>query len=253
MYASEVAGLADLPGNPYRAEVHRFGNAIVVICGELPGSSLYNRILCAGPDDLADLERAVAYMRSRSVRPRVDISPLHQSSAFMQRLSDWGLVPLGFEAVLYADARSLCTQPPPPGVTVRAVQTPEEIETAAKIVAQAFGSTGRTADLNHDLVRVSVANPSHRVYLGLVDGEPAGAAALHVEDGVASLEVAGTLPEFRGKGLQSALIHRRIADGVALGCDLVTTQTASGSRSEQNMERAGLRIAYTKAEYFGAP
>ncbi len=246
MCASEISQLAALPGNPYGAEVRRFGNAVALTVAQVPTAHLYNRILCAGPEDEADLQEAVAFMRSRGLRPRVDVSPLHRTSAFMQHLFEWGLAPLGFEAVLFTAARPMEVE-----ATVDIAHSSADIETAADILVTAFGSSGRTAEMFRDIIRTTANHPAHRLYLARVDGEPAGAAELHVEAGVGSLEVAGTLPAFRGRGAQSALLRRRIADAAALGCDLVVSQTASGSTSQANMERAGLRVAYTKAEYYG--
>lgn len=38
-----------------------------------------------------------------------------------------------------------------------------------------------------------------------------------------------------------------MADAAELGCDLVAAQAAVGSTSQHNMERAGLRIAFSRA------
>jgi len=43
-----------------------------------------------------------------------------------------------------------------------------------------------------------------------------------------------------------ALIQQRIVDAAHAGCTLVVTQTRAGTTSQRNMERAGLRVAYTK-------
>ena len=89
--------------------------------------------------------------------------------------------------------------------------------------------------------------PGWRLYIATVDGTPAAFAALFVRDGVGSLAGAATVPALRGRGCQTALLHRRIADADDDGCDLIASQATPGSVSQRNMERAGLRIAYTKA------
>jgi ribosomal protein S18 acetylase RimI-like enzyme len=86
-----------------------------------------------------------------------------------------------------------------------------------------------------------------RLYLARVDGEPAGAAVLTVGDGIGYLANASTLPEYRRRGVQTALIARRLADASAAGVELVCSGTAFGSPSQRNLERAGLHVAYTKA------
>lgn len=67
------------------------------------------------------------------------------------------------------------------------------------------------------------------------------------EYGQASLLKASTRLTFRGRGVQTALLHHRLALAAAAGCDLATVQTQPGSASQRNVERQGFRLAYTKA------
>lgn len=85
-------------------------------------------------------------------------------------------------------------------------------------------------------------------YLALVGGEPAAVATLTQHDGIAYLAGAATLPALRGLGTQTALIRARLAD-VAGSCDLVTVTTAFASRSQQNLERNGFRVAQIKTSW----
>jgi hypothetical protein len=51
----------------------------------------------------------------------------------------------------------------------------------------------------------------------------------------------------RARGIHLALTNRRIADAAKAGCDLVISYTGGfGTTSQNNMERAGLRIAHTR-------
>jgi GNAT superfamily N-acetyltransferase len=55
------------------------------------------------------------------------------------------------------------------------------------------------------------------------------------------------VPDYRGRGCQAALLRRRIDDAAAAGCELVASQLPFGSGAQRNVERAGLRVACTKA------
>jgi hypothetical protein len=60
------------------------------------------------------------------------------------------------------------------------------------------------------------------------------------------------MPEFRGRGGQTSLIQRRLADAQAAGCDLATSQTIIDNASPRNMARHNfeelhLRWIYGKA------
>lgn len=56
-----------------------------------------------------------------------------------------------------------------------------------------------------------------------------------------------TLKEYRGRGIQTAAIGRRLNIGVREGCDLAVVVTRSGTTSQRNAERMGFTLAYSKA------
>jgi GNAT superfamily N-acetyltransferase len=85
-----------------------------------------------------------------------------------------------------------------------------------------------------------------RLSVGYLDGAPAGAAALTVREGVGWLANAGTIPEYRRRGVQTGLIRRRIRDAAAAGCTLIAAR-ASDPTSGRNLDRAGLREVYRKS------
>lgn len=86
-------------------------------------------------------------------------------------------------------------------------------------------------------------------YLALVDGELAGIAVLFIHDQVADCFLAATLPDFRGRGVQTALIEARLQDGLARGCTLATSQTVVYNASPRNMARRGFKPLYDRAIY----
>lgn len=91
-----------------------------------------------------------------------------------------------------------------------------------------------------------LAESSHwTFYLASVAGEPAGVGVLFIKDGIATLAASATVPTLRNKGVQTALIQKRIQQAMEAGCHLVVGQAAFASVSQKNMERAGLRVAYT--------
>ena len=56
-----------------------------------------------------------------------------------------------------------------------------------------------------------------------------------------------TLKEYRGRGIQTAAMGRRLAMGVREGCDLAVIVTRGGTTSQRNAERMGFTLAYSKA------
>jgi len=84
-------------------------------------------------------------------------------------------------------------------------------------------------------------------YLARRNGEIAGGAGMRVASGVAQLCGAGTLPAHRRRGVQTALLQHRLADGARVGCDIAVVTTQPGSVSQQNVQRQGFELLYTRA------
>jgi GNAT superfamily N-acetyltransferase len=97
--------------------------------------------------------------------------------------------------------------------------------------------------------RVATRLSACQAFLAFVDGEPAGGGAVVVRDRTAAFFGASTRPRFRGRGVQSALLRRRIAVAKEAGCDLAFVKTDRDSGSERNVRRAGFKAAYEKTTW----
>lgn len=75
----------------------------------------------------------------------------------------------------------------------------------------------------------------------------AGGASLRLSNGVAQLAGAATLPEHRRQGVQSALLSERLADAAREGCDVAVVTTEPGSKSQQNVQKIGFELLYSRA------
>jgi ribosomal protein S18 acetylase RimI-like enzyme len=84
-------------------------------------------------------------------------------------------------------------------------------------------------------------------YGAWIDGQLAGVASLRMDDGLAQLCGAATIPAFRRRGVQAALLRRRLADSVDAGCDLAVLTVQPGSTSQENGHRQGFALLYTRA------
>ena len=58
---------------------------------------------------------------------------------------------------------------------------------------------------------------------------------------------AATAPAHRRRGVQTALLSARLADAAAAGCDVAVITTQPGSKSQQNAQRRGFDLLYTRA------
>jgi GNAT superfamily N-acetyltransferase len=102
------------------------------------------------------------------------------------------------------------------------------------------------------------ARPRWTCFLAFAGDEPAATGALFVCDGVGWLSFAATLPEFRRRGAQSALLAARIRAAAELGCSTVIGETGAleegrPSNSYRNIVRAGFEPVYDRPNYRSPP
>jgi len=84
-------------------------------------------------------------------------------------------------------------------------------------------------------------------YAAFRDGILAGGATMRIAEGVAQLTGAATAPAHRRRGVHTALLSARLADAAAAGCDVAVIITQPGSKSQQNAQRQGFDLLYTRA------
>ena len=222
------------------AQLERFGLATAAVDPSRPELDFVNRVYGLWPEDAEQVPRLARFYRDRGVRAWSELAPSARFTQLAEALTDAGAAQIGFHAMLAGPA----TPPARPEVHVEHADDPELF---ADVLLRGHGvpEGARTRD------RASVARweetDGWRLYLARVDGEPAGAALLTLDDDFGYLANASTLPEFRNRGVQTALIAARIAAAAELGVALICSQTEFGSASQRNLERVGLRVAYTKA------
>lgn len=182
---------------------------------------------------------------SGSRRIGVDTPPALAAWATEQEMLRRGFVPDYDEFIVAAEISAARPEViTSPGLRVERVTDPAQLEVFAQTLnvgydvapdharGYVFGATIGMDDWYH--------------YLVWIDEQPASASVLFVTEGVADLYVATTVPKFRGRGAQNALIARRLADAYAAGCDLATSQVIVSNSSPRNMLRNGFEVLYRR-------
>jgi GNAT superfamily N-acetyltransferase len=127
---------------------------------------------------------------------------------------------------------------------------PEQADDFAAVVAGGFGMP----DWSQPLAANVVGRAGWSCYVAYDADAPAGAGALYVHERIGWLGLGATLPQFRGRGAQSAILAARIEEARRLGCATVTTETGEleegrPSSSYRNIVRAGFREAGVRENY----
>jgi GNAT superfamily N-acetyltransferase len=86
-------------------------------------------------------------------------------------------------------------------------------------------------------------------YLGYFQGKPAGVCGLVSFNNVGGIFSVGTAPEFRRKGVATALLHKAIADSLTMENSLLYLITTKGSDAERLYMSLGFEVAYTHRRY----
>ena len=197
----------------------------------------------------ADIERIETFFKERGAPVFHELSPIAAKS-LLPMLKERHYQPIEFTTVMYMTLADKGFAKPSgkDGLQVRVVEKPEH-ELWAKTVAEGWREFAEIADLMLDLGRVTAARKESACFLVDLYGRPIAAGALALHDRIALLAGASTLPEWRRRGAQSALLETRLRYAAQAGCDLAMMCAEPGSASQRNAERQGFRIAYTRIKF----
>jgi ribosomal protein S18 acetylase RimI-like enzyme len=235
---------AQLPGNPHGVTLigsNGLSGSIVVSLPKLPW---YNLITGLSEDNLAELPGLLEVYTRREVQPTLILSATCLTEQVGNTLFDLGFAARRHSSTLYTVSERLETKPDA-GIMVRELEHGEDTSTFNAVLTEGYGFTNPH---QRSLLELENDSPDVRRYLGFVDAKPAAAAALTVHDSIAYLAGAATIPNFRGRGAQTALIRQRLTDAAACS-ELTVVTTAFASQSQQNLERVGFRLAQVKTSW----
>ncbi|HWO30733.1 MAG TPA: GNAT family N-acetyltransferase, partial [Candidatus Acidoferrum sp.] len=136
----------------------------------------------------------------------------------------------------------------PAGVTIERIGN-EQMDLWTLTVAQGFSENFPVTHEILGVMKMFALGSNVQCYLARVDGAVAGGATLALREGVAGLFGASTLPVFRNRGVQTALLKERLVRAVAGKCDLAVCIAQPGSISQRNVTRRGFSVLYTRVKF----
>jgi ribosomal protein S18 acetylase RimI-like enzyme len=252
-----------------RASIVRLGRQqpfVIDVCGGVAAyagaGSPFNKVAGLGfggvPTD-AQLEEIERELAARGAPVQIEISTL-ADPAVARRLTQRGYELVGFENVLGLLLTTLPAQ-------LSESEAVEELSIVAvgRDREPAWRDAVVTAFLHPDTFD---GPPSHEQFeadtlgtvfddlgavggferqLALVGGQVAGGASLRLYEGIAQLCGAATLPAYRRRGVQTALLAHRLHHAARRGCDVAVVTTQPGSVSQRNVQRAGFDLIYARS------
>jgi len=194
----------------------------------------------------ADLDRVEAFYRAHKAPAQVDLCPMHEPAVF-EMFKQRGYAIAELNNVLYRKLDEEEKSPPRPACCqIRRAQL-EEAEVTGAIVESAFFPDG-APEAFRGLIAPLYQMENALAFVASVDGKlvACGTGLVIPERKMFALCGAGTLADYRGRGLQTALLRIRMAAAAEAGCEFAVVVTQGGTTSQRNAERLGFRVAYSK-------
>lgn len=177
-----------------------------------------------------------------------EVCPLADPTTFAL-LSERGYKPIEFSNVLYrpisADLR--LDAPRNEQIRVRRIRD-DEVDLWAETMFEGWSEFTEVADFLRDLGHV-IARSKSFPFLAELDGKQIAAGTLSINEDIALLAGASTIPSARRQGAQNALLEERLRYAATQGCNVGMMVTLPGSGSQRNAERHEFRIAYTRTKW----
>ncbi|HEX5525813.1 MAG TPA: GNAT family N-acetyltransferase [Solirubrobacterales bacterium] len=233
-------------------ELRRFGQVQVTTVRDLAEARMLNLVLGAAEDAERGgegLETAIAWVAEQGVSPYVPVTPGLPGAAAAETWLQGNGFERGYGWMKFVRDPHPPRFPAPDGVEVVEVTAPDE-EPFGMIAATGFGMHPWAADFFAHLP----GREGWRCYVARVDGEAQACGAMLIDEGIAEFGIGATLEAARGRGCQSALLHRRILDAGEAGCHTLFVETGERipdrpSISYRNILRAGFVEAYPRPNW----
>ncbi|TZG32442.1 GNAT family N-acetyltransferase [Agrobacterium sp. B1(2019)] len=192
-----------------------------------------NRIL--GLTRSEDLDKAYTWMKGKTGNRFLQVNIDAASDELKHWIRSKGLVPYGpgwAKLSRSADAASL---PSPNAVKTRRV-LPDEAEVFGAMMCAGFGFPASLTGLWAAIV----GRDGWSCFYALDGDMPVGAGAMFASGSFAWLGGGTTVPSFRNRGAQKALIQARLEDGAARGVSTFVVETEVPSAEKANISNANL-------------
>jgi GNAT superfamily N-acetyltransferase len=227
-----------------------FGPIQATIVRDLGQVGMMNLLLGADENpEGTHLEMAAAWAEERGTTPYVPLTPGLPGSAGAEQWLRGNGFTTAYGWMKFVRDPHPPRFPAPDEVEVVEVTAPDQ-EPFGAIAALGFGMPAWGAEFFAHLP----GRENWRCYVARIDGEAQGCGAMVIEDGVAEFGIGATVEVARGRGCQTALLHRRIADAAAAGCHTLLVETGQRrpdrpAASYRNILKAGFEEAFLRPNW----
>jgi GNAT superfamily N-acetyltransferase len=194
-----------------------------------------------------EFNRLEEFYFSRKEPVRVETCPMADGS-LIEHYRERGYYVSEFSNVMVRPVEKAATAALPSGIEVQKAAE-GGIDLWTLTVAQGFAEHFPVTQEILSVMRLFASGKNTECYFARVDGKIAGGATLALRGRIAGLFGASTLPQFRNRGVQTALVQARLQRAAEQGCELAMSLAVPGSASQRNITRQGFRTLYTRVKF----
>lgn len=212
---------------------------------------LFNRVMGLGlrtPASHGVIESTLERYSASGVRNfGIQLSPAASPSSLSSQLGECDLHVTDYWTKVYRSREPVV--PIPTDLRIDRIDS-SQADIFAEVACAGFGMPNSLKPI----MAAAVGRSGWHHYMAWDGSAPAAVGALFVRDRVGWLGVAATLPAYRRRGAQGAIMTRRLADGAELGCEWFVTETGKDSPDKpnpsfHNMIHTGFVVAYDRPNY----
>ena len=196
------------------------------------------------------LDEIEAFFKRHNAPVFHEVSPMADSS-LLGLLNERGYQPIELTSIMFRslDLKDEISLPKNPHIRTRIIGA-DEIDIFAKTAVKGWSAEmPEFESFGLDFCKVSANSKSASSFIAEIEGVPVATGTLFVCEDVGELGGASTIPEFRRRGAQNALLAARLNDAGENGCKIAMMGALPGSSSQRNAEKNGFRIAYTRTKW----
>lgn len=227
-----------------------------VLCFESPGcwANHAQGVGLMDPVSDAELDYLVEFYSSRGCEPTAELCPFaHQSlvDGLAARRFELRHFENVFVRELVAGEDMMASLPHgwPEGLEIVPVEPGDAAMLSTFVDVSISGFLEPGEQVTRAMIETAerlAAHPRNDCYLARVDGEVVGACSMETAGPIASVFFVSVLPPYRRRGIQQAMIVRRLERARERGAELVTMHSKPGIATERNAARLGFAMGYTR-------
>ena len=234
------------PRSGSAAAILAVGGGFAVYCGANSPVTQAVGLGLNGPCSKEEFDRLEEFYFCRNEPVRVETCPLVDAT-LLEHYRQRGYFVTEFSNVMVRPMERMEASPTN-GIEIQRVGD-DGIELWTLTVAQGFAENYAVTKELLEVMKLFASAENTECFLARIDGQAAGGGTLAARGRIAGLFGASTLPGFRGRGVQSALLQTRIRRAWELGCELGMSLALPGSASHRNITRKGFRTLYTRMKF----